>query len=64
MYKNILRSIADVGIFGSISLIIFFTVFAIVAIRVATVRKSHVRYLSQLPLYDSIDDTTAQGEQS
>jgi hypothetical protein len=54
MYKQILRAIADVGVFGSISLIIFFSIFAYVTYRVVTARKSHITKMSNLPLEDSI----------
>jgi hypothetical protein len=50
MYKQILRSIADVGVFGSISLILFFTVFCLVLIRVVMTKKNYIEKMSNLPL--------------
>jgi uncharacterized membrane protein (GlpM family) len=52
MYKNVLRAIADVGIFGSISIIIFFVFFMIVLFFVSKMKNSTVQHIENLPLQD------------
>jgi|AntRauTorckE5430_2_1112549.scaffolds.fasta_scaffold05722_2 cbb3-type cytochrome oxidase subunit 3 len=52
MYKNVLRAIADVGVFGSISIIIFFVFFMIVLFFVLRMKKSTVQHIENLPLQD------------
>lgn len=52
MYKEALRAMADVGVFGSISLGLFFTLFAIVLVSVIAKKKTHIKYMSNMPLED------------
>ncbi len=52
MYKNVLRAIADVGVFGSISIIIFFVFFMVVLFFVSKMQKATVQHIENLPLQD------------
>ena len=52
MYKQVLRAITDVGVFGSISLIIFVTLFLIVFISVVRAKKEFIQQMANLPLED------------
>jgi cytochrome c oxidase cbb3-type subunit IV len=52
MYKNVLRAIADVGVFGSVSVLIFFVFFIVVLVLVARTKKTHIQHMEQLPLQD------------
>lgn len=58
MYKEVLRSIEGVGIFPSISLVLFLGFFAGLIIYLVKKGKSHFEDVSRLPLEpdDSIDN--------
>ena len=50
MYAEILRSIAGIGIYPVISLVVFVTFFTGVLVQVARMERSRVDTLSRLPL--------------
>ena len=52
MYKNVLRAIEDIGIYPSISLILFFTFFVIMVIYLIKKGKHHWDHAARLPLED------------
>jgi cytochrome c oxidase cbb3-type subunit 3 len=52
MYKNVLRAIEDIGIYPSISLILFFTFFVIMLIYLFKKGKHHWDDAARLPLED------------
>jgi hypothetical protein len=52
MYKNVLRAITDVGVFGSISILIFFVFFMIVLFFVMKMKSTTVQHIENLPLQD------------
>jgi cytochrome c oxidase cbb3-type subunit 4 len=52
MYKNVLRAIADVGVFGSVSILIFFVFFMIVLFFVMRMKSTTVQHIENLPLQD------------
>ncbi|MFK7969245.1 MAG: cbb3-type cytochrome c oxidase subunit 3 [Bacteroidia bacterium] len=56
MYKEILRSMDDAGIFAIIAIIIFMVFFTGLFIYVFTMKKNHVKELAALPLEDDRDD--------
>ncbi|MDX2002335.1 MAG: CcoQ/FixQ family Cbb3-type cytochrome c oxidase assembly chaperone [Chitinophagales bacterium] len=58
MYKEVLRSIADIEIFPVISLAIFFVFFLIVVIRVMSVGKSSHDEMANIPLTDGTNHET------
>lgn len=52
MYKNVLRAIEDIGIYPSISLILFFTFFVGLVIYLIVKGKKHWEDAARLPLED------------
>lgn len=58
MYKEILRSIAGVGLFPVVSLLLFVTVFVTVVLRVARMDQSETQRLAGLPL-EGLDEPAA-----
>ncbi len=50
MYKNVLRAIEDIGIYPSISLILFFTFFVIMIIYLIKKGKHYWDDVARLPL--------------
>jgi hypothetical protein len=53
MIKNILEHIGGIGVYGVISICLFFTVFLGALVWVARMKKSHVDSMSILPLDDA-----------
>ena len=60
MYKEVLRSIEGVGIFPSISLLLFFGFFVGLIIYLIRKKKSYWDEAAQLPLAD--DNTNYEGQ--
>lgn len=56
MYKEVLRTLADVDVFGIISLLLFVLFFTALLIQVMTMSKGFINKMSDLPL----DDQTIQ----
>ena len=52
MYKETLRSIAGIGVFPVISLLLFMAVFATAAVRTLRMRRDVADRLASLPLED------------
>ncbi len=52
MIKNVLSDIGGVGVYGVISISLFFLVFTGALVRVCLLKKSHVNQMSALPLED------------
>ena len=50
MISMVLQSINGVEIYPTVSLILFFTAFAIIAVKVFLLDKKHVEKMSKLPL--------------
>ncbi len=53
MYKEVLRSIEGIGLFPSVSLILFLTLFIVVLIYVIRKGKKHFDNAAQIPLDDN-----------
>jgi cytochrome c oxidase cbb3-type subunit 3 len=60
MYKEILRSVAGIGVFPAISLLLFFTVFTVMLVRVLRMDRGHATRLAGIPLIGT--DAGADGE--
>lgn len=64
MYKEILRSIAGIGLFPVISLLLFVMVFAIMLLRVLCMDRAGIQHLAALPLDEAGVNTRAAQEVS
>jgi hypothetical protein len=62
MIKNVLTHIGGIGIYGVISICLFFTVFTAALIRALLVRQSLVDHLSALPLEDGTPRSRKEGD--
>ncbi len=63
MIKDVLTSIEGVGIYGVISICIFFTVFVIAGIWMMSLKKDKLNSLSELPLNDgSVSSSKIQSQ--
>lgn len=62
MIKNVLTQVGGVENFGIISICLFFTVFTGALIWAATLKKSFLKSMSQLPLEDGTKKTEASHE--
>jgi hypothetical protein len=62
MIKNVLQDIGGVGVYGVISICLFFLVFTVALIRSLCVKRSYVETLSRLPLEDGTTDREAAGQ--
>jgi hypothetical protein len=62
MIKNVLSEIGGVGLYGVISISLFFLVFTAALVRVCLLKKSVVHELSGLPLEDGIPTSAQKGE--
>lgn len=63
MYKNVLRAIEDIGIYPSISLIIFFTFFIGLIVYLIIKGKDHWKDAEKLPLEDENNMNIKKSEQ-
>lgn len=52
MIQNVLRDIGGIGLYGVISVCLFFTVFSIALVRACLLKKSFLNSMSALPLDD------------
>ena len=59
MIKNILEHIGGIGVYGVISICLFFTVFLGALVWVARMKQSHVDSMSVLPLDDGAPTTNS-----
>jgi hypothetical protein len=62
MIKNVLTHIGGIGIYGVISICLFFTVFTGALLRALLVRQSVVDHLSALPLDDGTPGSHQEGD--
>ncbi len=62
MIKNVLTHIGGIGIYGVISICLFFAVFTSMAIWALLVRKSVAERLSSLPLEDGTLNSQIEGD--
>ncbi|MBI3414147.1 MAG: hypothetical protein HY043_02315 [Verrucomicrobia bacterium] len=61
MIQNVLRDIGGIGLYGVISVCLFFLVFSVAVIRACRLKKSFLQSMSTLPLDDAQPVTTAKG---
>ena len=61
MYKETLRSIAGIGLFPVVSLVLFITVFVLAVIRAIRVERTDAEHLASLPLHGG-EAATAAGQ--
>jgi len=52
MIQNILQSIGGIGLYGAISVCLFFLVFSVALVRACLLKKPFVNSMSALPLED------------
>ena len=60
MIKNVLEHIGGVGVYGVLSICIFFAFFAGVLLWAARMKNSHLDSMSTLPLEDSAPQTKSE----
>ncbi|MBI3869827.1 MAG: hypothetical protein HY299_14990 [Verrucomicrobia bacterium] len=58
MIQNVLREIGGVGLYGAISVCLFFLVFGVAFVRACLLKESFLKSMSALPLEDSERDST------
>lgn len=61
MIKNVLTDIGGIGIYGVISVVLFFTVFGGSLIWAFLLRKSFLNDMSRLPLEDGVQTNQQKG---
>lgn len=61
MYKEVLERISGIGLYGVVSICIFFTFFTTMLVWVASLRKNYIESMSTLPLRDA-DETKAPNQ--
>ncbi|HVR36634.1 MAG TPA: CcoQ/FixQ family Cbb3-type cytochrome c oxidase assembly chaperone [Methylomirabilota bacterium] len=54
MIKNVLRDIGGIGLYGVISVCLFFVVFSVAVLRACLLKKPFLKSMSALPLDDGI----------
>ncbi|GEM_PF-454992 len=57
MYKEVLRSIEHVGLYPSITLVVFVLFFTTVFLWVLRIRREDAEHMAGLPLHDGARDT-------
>lgn len=62
MIKHVLSAIGGVGVYGAISIVLFFVVFMGALLYSATMRASVAGRMSRLPLADDEREELAEGE--
>lgn len=62
MIKNVLSDIGGVGIYGVISISLFFLVFTAALVRTFLMKKSFVSEISVLPLNDGTPTNASKGD--
>ncbi len=58
MFKNILHSMADISIYGIISICIFFSFFTGMLIWAFLLKKNYLHHMSEVPLNSGEKDST------
>ncbi len=61
MIRNVLTDIGGIGLYGVISVCLFFVVFSGAVLWAFLLRKPYVRAQSQLPLEDGSQDNSQKG---
>ncbi len=61
MIKNVLTDIGGIGLYGVISVCLFFVIFSGVLVWAFLLRKPHLNALSQLPLDDGSRENSQKG---
>jgi hypothetical protein len=61
MIKNVLTDIGGVGLYGVVSICLFFAVFTTMLIWVGRMKKTQAERMSALPLQDGEKRTTEKG---
>lgn len=63
MIQNVLRDIGGIGLYGVISVCLFFLVFSVAVLRACLLEKSFLKSMSLLPLDDGqpVTTTTTKG---
>jgi hypothetical protein len=64
MIQNVLRSLGGVGLYGVISVCLFFVVFAGALVWSLAQKKTLMRAMSSLPLENETPDPAATGDKS
>lgn len=62
MIQNVLRDIGGIGIYGVISICLFFTVFVAALVRCCLLKPVEIRSASLLPLDDGADTHSSHGD--
>ncbi len=61
MIKNVLSDIGGIGLYGVISVCLFFVIFSGALVWAFLLRKPHLNALSQLPLNDGSHENSQKG---
>ena len=61
MIQNVLREIGGIGLYGVISVCLFFFVFSIAVIRACLLKKSFLNTMSTLPMDDGLSVSPTKG---
>jgi len=64
MIQNVLTEIGGIGIYGVISISLFFLVFGGALVRVFLLKKPYLDTMSSLPLRDEANDPRTKGDLS
>jgi cytochrome c oxidase cbb3-type subunit 3 len=62
--RNYLESIAGVGVFPVITLVIFFAFFSLLSIWAIRARKEHLNAMNHMPLLDGTEDNNTHTQQA
>ncbi len=60
MIQNVLREIGGIGLYGAISVCLFFLVFSVALIRACLLKKSFLNFMGALPLDEGQPATPTQ----
>ena len=64
MIQKVLSGIGGIGVYGVISIVLFFAVFVGVLVWAMGLRRPYIEHMSQLPLEDGIDSTATVAVQT
>lgn len=62
MFKEVLQSINGIEIFAIISLILFFTLFILLSVKLLRMDKNYLKNMAQLPLETDNNSQNSKGE--
>lgn len=62
MIQNVLQTIGGVGIYGVVSISIFFIVFTGMLVWAFSLNKTALTSMGEVPLHDGSNDSAAKGE--